>query len=107
MIILLGWKNFMSDTNIITEINDAEYVVLNIGGIWNIHINKKEKEIFQENHYHINCFDQCKTIISNEYESIGSLFYTILQSCLTCTVYNRWKRYMEGVLLNQRTAYKI
>ena len=97
----------MSDTNIIAEINNAEYVVLNISGIWNVHINKKEKEIFQENHYHINCFDECKATISSERESIGSLFYSIVQSCLTHTVYNQWKKYIEDVLLNQRTAYKI
>lgn len=97
----------MSDTNIIAEINNAEYVILNIGGIWSVHINKKKQEIFQENHYHTNCFDECKTIINSECDSIGILFYVISQSCLTHAVYNQWKKYIENVLLNQRTAYKI
>ena len=39
--------------NIIQEINESEYVILNIKNTWFIHIDKNKKEIFQENHYHI------------------------------------------------------
>ena len=96
-----------NDTNIIQEINNAEYVILNINNIWNIHIDKKGKEIFQENHYHINNFNNCKNAINNKYDNIGCLFYSVAQSCLTYAMYNQWKPYIKDVLLNKKTAYKV
>ena len=34
------------DADIIYKINNSKYVILNILGIWNIHIDKEKSEIF-------------------------------------------------------------
>ena len=42
------------DDDIIYKINNSKYVILDIMGLWNIHIDKDKSEIFQENQYHLN-----------------------------------------------------
>lgn len=78
----------------IKKINEAEYVVLNIYDRWTIHVDKKKKEIFQEDQRHINLYNECKNI-SNEDDKIGSLFYCIAQSRLTNSQYDIWEKYLK------------
>ena len=95
------------DDDIIKKINNAKYVVLNVVGIWNIHIDKDKSEIFQENQYHLNRYSDSENAIKEESDTIiGSLFYLICKSCLTYESFNKWEKYINDVQLDTQTAYK-
>lgn len=95
------------DADIIYKINNSKYVILNILGIWNIHIDKDKSEIFQENQYHINRYSDSENAIKEESDTIiGSLFYLICKSCLTYESFNKWEKYIDEVLIDTNTAYK-
>ena len=94
------------DDNIIYKINNSKYVILNILGIWNIHIDKDKSEIFQENQYHINRYGDSEAAIKEGSDAIGSLFYLICKSCLTYESFNKWEKYIDEVLIDTNTAYK-
>lgn len=94
------------DDNIIYKINNAKYVILNILGFWNIHIDKDKNEIFQENQYHLNRYCDSEAAIKDGSDTIGSLFYLICKSCLTYESFKKWERYIDNVLIDTKTAYK-
>lgn len=94
------------DDDIINKINNAKYVVLNIIGLWNVHIDKDKNEIFQENQYHINRYSDSETDMKNGSDTIGSLFYLICKSCLTYESFDKWEKYIDNMLINTQTAYK-
>ena len=95
------------DDDIVYKLNNAQYVILNILGIWNIHIDKYKNEIFQENQYHINRYSDSENAIKEESDTIiGSLFYLICKSCLTYESFNKWGKYIDEVLIDTNTAYK-
>ena len=39
-------------------------------------------------------------------DTIGSLFYIICKSCLTYEIFEKWEKYIDGVLIDTNTAYK-
>ena len=92
--------------DIIYKINNAKYVVLNIIGIWSIHIDKNRNEIFQENQYHINRYSDSEYLMKEGTDAIGSLFYIISKSCLTYETFKKWEIYIDDVLIDTNTAYK-
>lgn len=94
------------DDGIIYKINSAKYVILDIMGFWRIHIDKNKNEIFQENQYHINRYSDSEIAIKEGSNTIGSLFYLICKSCLTYESFKKWERYIDDVLINQKTVYK-
>ena len=94
------------DDNIIYKINNSKYVILNILGIWNIHIDKDKSEIFQENQYHINRYSDSENLMKERLDTIGSLFYLICKSCLTYESFEKWERYINDVQIDAQTAYK-
>lgn len=94
------------DDDIIYKINNAKYVILDIMGFWNIHIDKDKNEIFQENQYHINRYSDSESAIKEGSDTIGSLFYLICKSCLTYESFEKWKRYIDNVLIDIKTASK-
>ena len=51
------------DDNIVYKLNNAQYVILNILGIWNIHIDKDKSEIFQENQYDVNRYSDSENLV--------------------------------------------
>lgn len=96
----------MYDDNIVYKINNAKYVILDIMGFWNIHIDKDKNEIFQENQYHINRYSDSENLMKAGIDAIGSLFYIICKSCLTYEIFEKWKKYIDDVLIDKNTAYK-
>ena len=94
------------DDDIIKKINNAKYVVLNVIGIWNIHIDKDKSEIFQENQYHLNRYSDSENDMRSESDNIGALFFIICKSCLTYESFNKWEKYINDVQLDTQTAYK-
>ena len=94
------------DDNIIYKINNSKYVILNILGIWNIHIDKDKSEIFQENQYHLNRYIDSENGMKSESDTIGALFFLICKSCLTYESFKKWEKYIDGVLIDTNTAYK-
>ena len=94
------------DDDIIYKINNSKYVILNILGIWNIHIDKYKNEIFQENQYHINRYSDSENLMKEGTDDVGSLFYIICKSCLTYEIFEKWKKYIDDVLIDTNTAYK-
>ena len=94
------------DDDIIYKINNSKYVILNILGIWNIHIDKYKNEIFQENQYHINRYSDSENLMKEGTDTVGSLFYIICKSCLTYEIFEKWKKYIDDVLIDTNTAYK-
>ena len=94
------------DDDIIKKINNAKYVVLNVVGIWNIHIDKDKSEIFQENQYHLNRYSDSENDMRSESDNIGALFFIICKSCLTYESFNKWEKYINDVQLDTQTAYK-
>ena len=94
------------DADIIYKINNSKYVILNILGIWNIHIDKEKSEIFQENQYHVNRYMDSENLMKERIDTIGSLFYIICKSCLTYEIYEKWKKYIDDILIDTKTAYK-
>ena len=94
------------DDDIIYKINNAKYVILNILGFWNIHIDKDKNEIFQENQYHINRYSDSENLMKEGTATVGSLFYIICKACLTYEIFEKWKKYIDDVLTDTNTAYK-
>ena len=94
------------DDDIIYKINNAKYVILNILGFWNIHIDKDKNEIFQENQYHLNRYIDSENFMKEETDTVGSLFYIICKSCLTYEIFKKWEKYIDDVLIDTNTAYK-
>lgn len=94
------------DNDIVYKINNASYVILDIMGFWNIHIDKDKNEIFQENQYHLNRYSDSETTTKDGSDTIGSLFYLICKSCLTYESFKKWERYVNNVLTDTHTAYK-
>lgn len=94
------------DDNIVYKLNNAQYVILNILGIWNIHIDKDKSEIFQENQYHLNRYIDSEAAMKERLDTIGALFFLICKSCLTYESFKKWEKYIDGVLIDTNTAYK-
>ena len=94
------------DDDIICKINNAKYVILDIMGLWNIHIDKNKNEIFQENQYHINRYSDSENAVKEGLNAIGSLFYLICKSCLTSENFEKWERYINDVQIDTKTACK-
>ena len=94
------------DDNIVYKINNAKYVILDIMGFWNIHIDKDKNEIFQETQYHLNRYIDSENLMKEGVDAIGSLFYIICKSCLTYEIFEKWKKYIDDVLIDTNTAYK-
>ena len=94
------------DDNIVYKLNNAKYVILNILGFWNIHIDKDKNEIFQENQYHLNRYSDSEVALKEREDTIGALFYIICKSCLTYEIFEKWKKYIDDVLIDTNTAYK-
>ena len=92
--------------DIIYKINNSKYVILNILGFWNIHIDKDKNEIFQENQYHINRYSDSENDMKSESDNIGALFFIICKSCLTYESFKTWEKYINDVQLDTQTAYK-
>ena len=92
--------------DIIYKINNSKYVILNILGIWDIHIDKDKSEIFQENQYHVNRYSDSENAMKSESDTIGSLFFLICKSCLTYESFKKWENYIYDVLIDTKTAYK-
>ena len=92
--------------DIVYQINNAKYVILNILGIWNIHIDKETSEIFQENQSHLNRYSDSENDMKSESDNIGALFFIICKSCLTYESFNKWEKYIDEVLIDTNTAYK-
>lgn len=94
------------DDNIVYKLNNAQYVILNILGFWNIHIDKDKNEIFQENQYHINRYSDSENLMKEGTDDVGALFYIICKSCLTYEIFEKWEKYIDDVLIDTNTAYK-
>lgn len=92
--------------NIVYEINNAKYVILDIMGLWSIHIDKDKNEIFQENQYHVNRYNDSESSMKDGTDTIGALFYLICKSCLTYERFENWEKYIDGILIDTETAYK-
>lgn len=92
--------------DIVCKINNARYVILDILGFWNIHIDKDKNEIFHENQYHLNMYSVSEEIVKNGEDTIGALFYLICNSCLTYESFEKWEKYIDEVLIDTQTACK-
>ena len=69
-------------------------------------IDKDKNEIFQENQYHINRYSDSENLMKEGTDTVGSLFYIICKSCLTYEIFEKWKKYIDDVLIDTNTAYK-
>ena len=81
-------------------------MIINIIGLWDIHIDKEQNEIFQENQYRINRYIDSENLMKEGTDTVGSLFYIICKSCLTYEIFKKWEKYIDGILIDTKTSYK-
>lgn len=98
------WKK-LSLSSKVKALNNAEYVVINLCSFCDVHIDKNNRELFQENRYHINEYENCKNDAKKGRYNIGVFFYIIANSCVTLETLIKWDKYIDFVFF-KKTAVK-